>query len=224
MSSPQPSPELRARVLAAAQAEPSPPRATGTGRHAIAVTLGVAASAALLLWVGGPGAYGRPPGYTTTLAVGWLAVGLVACWAGVMRGPSMLGRPASWRIAAAVLTPVVLLATALVAGLMFPSTLAQSTSFDQETSCSMLALLMALGPLLAFAYVRRGSDPVHPRLTAAALGAAAGSLGAFGVELRCSHASLLHVARAHLGPTVLVTLVAVLAATRLVGVRAPRTR
>lgn len=217
-------PDLRARVLATASAERVAPRAVGLRRHGIAVAAGLAVSLAILFEIGGPGNYGRPAGYVPTLAILWLAVGLAAVWVGVMRGRSMLGRPAAWSVAAAVLTPVALMITATIVGFMWPSVLGESTKLRHHVSCIEFSTLMAIGPLVAFAFVRRGSDPVAPRLTGAAIGAAAGAIGALGIEVRCPHASLFHVAVGHLGPVVALTLVGAFVVGRVVGVSAPEAR
>lgn len=223
MSTPQsqvsPSAELRARVLAAARAEPVAPRAVGALRSALAITGGVAVSAAILMSIGGPGGYGRPSGYYVTLAVLWLGVGVAGAWAGVVRGRSMLGRAVSLRALVVVLVPVALVLTALVAGLAVPPYV-KATGMHEHLRCVMFTVLMAAGPLAALLFVRRGSDPVAPRITGAALGTVAGAIGGLGIELRCSHAGLFHVFVGHIVPVVALALFGALVAGRVVAVRA----
>jgi len=79
---------------------------------------------------------------------------------------------------------------------------------------------MALGPFIAFTFLRRGSDPVAPRLTGAAIGAVSGVIGAVGIELRCSHATFFHVAVGHVLPVALLAMLGALVAGRVVAVRA----
>jgi hypothetical protein len=222
MTTPALPPDLRMRVLAAASAERVAPRSVGLWQRALAVVAGVAVSVGILFAIGGPGDYGRPTGYYPTLAVLWLAVGLGAAWAGVARGRSMLGRPATWGLLAAVLTPVALMVTAAMAGLAWPSVLGDVAKMRHHVVCIEFTTLMALGPLAAFAFLRRGSDPVAPRITGAAIGAVAGAIGALGIETRCRHASLFHVAFGHLLPVVALTLVGALVVGPIVAVRARR--
>jgi hypothetical protein len=225
MTTPVPPPDLRTRVLAEVRSVPVAPRPAGSWRRTFVAVLGVGVSFALLMSIGGPGAYGRPQSYTLALAALWALVGAVAAWAGVARGRSMLGHPASWRALAAILTPVALVITALVAGALWPPPF-KLADLDKHVTCIEWTVLMALGPLVAFTFLRRGSDPVAPRLTGAAIGAASGCIGALGIELRCSHATLVHVALGHVLPVVVLTILGALVAGRVVAVRAtaPATR
>jgi len=134
----------------------------------------------------------------------------------------MLGRPAALRVVVVALTPVALLVTALVAALAWPQTLADDATVVTHLICVGFALLCALGPLVAFAVVRRGSDPVAPRLTGAAIGAASGAWGALAIELHCGHASPAHIVLGHLLPVVALTLVGILVGDAVVAVRVPR--
>jgi hypothetical protein len=220
VTAPLPPADLRSRVLATAGAERVAPNTVGARRSALIVAAGIAVSVAILYSIGGPGARERPVGYYFTLAFLWLGVGLVATWAGVSRGRSMLGRPPSWQALVAVLTPAALLATAVVAGLAWPATLDQPTDMSNHLSCVEFSLLMALGPLLAFAFVRRGSDPVAPRLTGAAIGAASGAWGALCIELRCDHPGVTHVMLSHALPVIFLALVGWLLGDRVIAVRA----
>jgi hypothetical protein len=220
VSAPQPSAELRARVLAAASAEPVPPRGTGTRRVAIALVAGFLAPVAISLYLGWPHAGGRPVAYVAALTLAWLAVGLAATWGGVSRGQSMLGRSVSARLVVATLTPAALLATALVAALAWPQTLDDDATLGSHLVCVVFTLLCALGPLVAFAVVRRRSDPVAPRLTGAAIGAASGAWGALAIELHCGHASPTHIVLGHLLPVVMLTLVGVLVGDGVVAIHA----
>ena len=132
----------------------------------------------------------------------------------------MLGRSAAVRLGVATLVPAALLATSLAAAMAWPQTLHDDTTLRSHVVCVVFTLLCALGPLVAFAVVRRRSDPVAPRLTGAAIGAASGAWGALAIELHCSHASPEHVVLAHLLPVVLLTLVGVLVGDRVVAIRA----
>ena len=220
MSEPAPSAELRARILAAASAEPVPSRAAGRRRNAFVIAGALVLPVVLSILVHGPDAGGRPCGYVVTLAVAWLMVSALATWGGVLRGPSMLGRPPSWRAVVAMLTPVALLVTAALAALAWPQTLIDDARPRDHVVCIVFSFLCALGPLVAFALIRRRSDPVAPRLTGAAIGAAAGAWGALSVELHCGHASAEHMLVGHLMPVALLALVGVAVGHLFVAIRA----
>ena len=74
--------------------------------------------------------------------------------------------------------------------------------------------------LAAFLFLRRGSDPVHPRASGAALGAAAGAWASVLIHLHCPVAATDHVLLGHLAPVLFLSLAGVLVGRRLLGVRA----
>jgi hypothetical protein len=215
-------PDLRSRVLAAAMASPAAPRAEGMRRRAVALAAGFAVPVAISLALGCPREGGRPAAYVATLAAAWLGVGLAATWAGVSRGRSMLGRSAAWRVLVAALTPAALFATAFVAALAWPRTRDDDAGALAHMVCVAVAMVCALGPLTAFAVVRRASDPVAPRLTGAAIGAASGAWGALVIELYCAHTSVGHIVLGHVLPVALLTLLGALVGDRVVAVRPQR--
>lgn len=217
---PMPSADLRARVLQAAQREPARPRAAGARVRALVVAAGFALMLGVAAWLGGPGTRGRPLGYCVLVAASWTALAALVTWAGVTRGRSMLGRPPAWRVVVAALTPAVLLAAALAAGLMWPATLEGPAPMAANLWCDLFTTLFALGPLVAFTVVRRRSDPLAPRLSGAALGAAAGAWGALGMALHCGNTTPAHVVLGHLLPVAVLTLVGMLVGDRVVAVRA----
>jgi hypothetical protein len=219
VSSLGPSAELRARVLAAASAEPVPTRSAGLARRVAVVAVGMALSVLVLVYIGGPKPDGRPMGYYLVMAALCTVVVLAATWGGVARGRSMLGRPTSMRVVVSALTPAALVVTALAAALLWPATIAEPSTIRDHVFCMELGLLMAIGPLVAFAVARRGSDPVAPRLTGAAIGAAAGAWGGLFIELRCGHASIAHVVLGHVVPVAVMTLLGALIAGSVVSVR-----
>jgi hypothetical protein len=206
-------------VLAAATAEPVPSRSAGLARRTAIIAVGMALSALVLVYIGGPRLDRRPVGYFVLIAALWLGIVFAATWAGVARGRSMLGRPTSVRVIVAALTPAALVVTAVAAGLLWPSTIGEPSTMGNHVVCIELGSLMAIGPLVAFALVRRGSDPVAPRLTGAALGAVAGAWGGLFIELRCGHASIEHVVVGHVVPVVVMTLLGALIAGSVISVR-----
>lgn len=78
----------------------------------------------------------------------------------------------------------------------------------------------AVGPFVAFAVLRRGSDPRRPWLTGAAIGTAAGAWGAAILPLICGFTAPRHMLIGHLLPVVLMAAVGVVLGERLVAVRA----
>ena len=131
----------------------------------------------------------------------------------------MLGRPTAWRIVVVALTPVALLGAALVASVVWPETTVGHDVPEDLVSCFVFTPLFALGPLVAFALVRRGSDPVAPGLSGAAIGAAAGAWGAVAMTLHCRHVTPLHVALGHIAPVVGVAILGVLVGQQVVAIR-----
>jgi hypothetical protein len=85
--------------------------------------------------------------------------------------------------------------------------------------CLSLGLAAALVPIVLGTIVLRGAAPVGSRLTAGALGAAAGSLGGFVLHLHCPIADRVHVGVVHGG---VVAVAAVLTAALASGPLRPR--
>jgi hypothetical protein len=74
--------------------------------------------------------------------------------------------------------------------------------------------------LLSLALLRRGSDPVHPVATGAALGAACGAAAGVMVELWCPVAAPRHVAIGHILPITIVSILGALLGSRVIAMRA----
>jgi hypothetical protein len=219
MNGPQPSAEVRARVLAAVRAETVAPRANSARRRAWVIGLGFAAWAGASFGLGLPALRGRPASYVWALSACWLLVGIGSTWGGVGRGRSMLGRAPAARFATAVLTPVALVAAAIGSAMLWPQTLADESSAQAALVCLLWTIGLALGPLVAFLAVRRGVEPIAPRLSAAALAAAAGAWGALAIEVHCLHTSLSHVVLGHVLPVALLGVLGAVIGHRIVAVR-----
>lgn len=199
MTSPSPPSELRARVLEAARREPARSRAHGARRRAFTIALGFVALALTALAIGAhPGR--RPSAYIVALAASWWVLAVGATWAGVGRGRLMLGRSAFARIAVVMVTPLALALTGLLAGRIWPAALQDASGGYEDARCTLVTFLLALGPLLAFARVRRESEPIHPRLSGAALGVAAGTWGAALLVVICAFARPAHMLIGHVLP------------------------
>jgi hypothetical protein len=214
-----PSPELRVRILEAARREPVRTRAQGLRARALVLGAGFAAPLVLSIVVGGPTSQGRPADYKWLLAAAFALFAGLATWAGVAQGRSMLGRPTPWRAAVAMLTPLVLLLLSFFASIVWPETALGHDVPGDLVTCLIFTPLFALGPLVAFAVVRRGSDPIAPELSGAALGASAGAWGAVAITLHCPHVTLVHVAIGHIVPVAALALLGVLIGRHIVAIR-----
>jgi hypothetical protein len=215
----QPSPELRSRILEALEREPAPTRAAGRRRRARALVLGFGALLGALA-VMGPKIHHRSPGYVAVLVFTWLFVAALATWAGVAPGRSMLGRPAAFRVAVIVLTPVAMMSGWAVAALIWPSMLHDTSTASRHLICDVVTFLLAIGPLFAFGFVRRGSDPVNPALTGAAIGTASGAWAAVVLHLVCGYTSAFHILVGHVAPVLGIALVGSVLTARTVAIRA----
>jgi negative regulator of sigma F NrsF-like protein len=210
-------PELRDRVLAAVEREPVPSRVEGARRRIRAVVLGFGSLLATLAFLG-LRAHGRPHGYIGAVFFAWFLVAAVATWAGVGQGRSMLGRPAGWLVAVVALTPVAMLAAWAGVAMAWPTTLHDASGVHQHLVCDVATLGFSIGPLLAFVRLRRGSDPVTPRLTAAAIATAAAAWGAVALHLVCGFTAPVHILLGHVAPVLFVAMAGALLMERRVAV------
>ncbi len=129
----------------------------------------------------------------------------------------------------AVATPIALLAVSVALGMVWPQMLHEAPGRHQRVLwfvapphivCLIATPLFAVGPLIAFALIRRSSDPVTPRLTGAALGTAAGAWAALAIDLHCARGSIHHVLVGHAVPMVALALIGMTLGGRVVAVRA----
>lgn len=218
-----PSAELRARVLDAVRHEPSLPRVDVERQRWMVITRGFAVASAICIAAaihGSEAKTPRPLGCILSLELLWASLAVAATWAGVNRGASMLGRPRAWRIAVAVLTPAAMLAAWLPVAFAWPQTLQDASSLRAHLICVAMTMTLAAGPLVAFVRLRRASDPVSPRLTGAALGAAAGAWGDAAHVLICGYTAPAHILIGHILPVVLLAGVGVVLGDRVVALRA----
>ena len=213
-----PPPELRSRILEALERDPVPTRAEGARRRTRALVLGFGALLGTLAVIG-PKLHHRSPGYVAALVFTWLFIAAMATWAGVAPGRSMLGRPAATRIAVIVLTPVALMSGWALAALAWPATLHDASTPSRHLICDAVTFALAIGPLFAFGFLRRGSDPVSPRLTGAAIGTAAAAWAAVVLHLVCGYTSAIHILVGHVLPVLGIALVGSVVTARTVAIR-----
>ncbi len=211
-------PDLKQRVLAAARREPSPTRAITARRGAILAVLAVLGPVAIFFAVGGLRPDQRPAPHVALTALGWAAIAAVATWQAFGRGRSMLGRPRGRVLVVSMLTPLLLLGWVLVCNAAYPEAVIPCPPVHGLV-CLGWTLALAAAPFVALTLARRASDPVHPLATGAALGAAAGAWGAVMIDLRCSFATLSHVALGHALPVVLLAGLGTWVGSRVIAVR-----
>ncbi len=213
-----PSSDLRARLLAAVAEEAAPTRAEH--RRALLVR-GVVV---VLVLVGAFFALGGThPGDRDDVAlygtfVAWLLLAAAAAWAAGTRGRSMMGRPRALLLAVAVgLAPALALSAELAGGL---ARAAEDPGARAHFLCFAIATGVGLAPWAFVVWLRRSSDPLHPRATGAALGAMAGAIGAVFVDLHCPSSYSAHVLLGHVLPAAALAVLGALLGPRLLGVRA----
>jgi len=145
----------------------------------------------------------RPDGLVLQSAVGSAVLAVAAAIVGVGRGRSMLGRPRSWLLSLVILTPLALFAWRVLVSSQYPNMMLEWHG-RPGLRCFLLSCVLALGPLLGVLWVRRGSDPVHPRLTAAGVATAAGAGAWVLVDLWCPVGFVPHLLLGHVLPLVLL--------------------
>jgi hypothetical protein len=199
--------DLRSRILAEVKKTPAPTRAEHRKRVALVAGIGAIATTALFFATGGftPGAR---PAELIAFTVGF-ALFAAAMLTRLSSGgsTSMLGRPRHVLVTACIVTAPLLAIVALVAAMCWPGPASEPVPGAAHLSCAALTLLQGSLPLIALLAPKRGSDPLHPAVTGAALGMTAGAWTATMAYLRCPHAAALHCIVAHVAPTVLLTLV-----------------
>jgi hypothetical protein len=197
--------ELRARVLAEAARTPSPTRAVYKRRVLLIAAIGAVATASLFVVMGGMAPGTRPVEMIAfTVGFGLLAAAVLTRLSSGPRG-SMLGRPRSVLLTAVVVTAPLLALVALSATMAWPDHAGQEVGGSVHFACGLISVAQGALPLLALLLPRRGSDPVHPAITGAALGMTAGAWTVVMAYLRCPHGAAMHCIVAHVVPTLVLT-------------------
>ncbi len=212
------SPDLRQRVLEAARREPVASRRQVRTRQLIMWALAVAITLALFFLVGGPRPGPRPTALVVATAMGAFAVAAVALWSAI-GGHGMLGRARSWLLAVAIAAPLAFLLWKVSWSGHYDH-MADAWATRPGFKCLGLTFLFALLPLGALVFMRRGSDPTHPRTLGLALGVASGTMAAALVDLWCPVGHLSHLLLGHVLPTALLGLLGGWIGQRVLGVRA----
>lgn len=212
--------DLKQRILESARATPSPTRDEAR-RRAWLILPGSCVLGAILFFAfdGVHHGQGRPTWFYLASLAGWATVAAAAMWAALSRGQSALGRPTGWLFAVIAGTPAILFAMMYA----FAAAQPEVTVLHADRlglRCLGLALAGAAFPFIALARARRGSDPVHPAATGAALGAACGACAGVIVELWCPVGALRHVAVGHILPILVVAVLGAVTGSRVIAMRA----
>jgi hypothetical protein len=215
--------DLKTRVLEAARAAPSPTRQDRVaGARVILVVSPAVAVALLLAFDGLHHGQGRPRWFFLAATAGWAIVALAATWVALARHRLAAAFPREWLVGVALGTPVVLFGMMLGFALAFP----ELTTLHAERvgfRCLGLALATAAFPFAALTRLRRGSDPVHPVASGAAIGVACGAWAGVVVELWCPVAAMRHVLVGHVLPMVVLGALGAMFASRVIAMSAPAT-
>lgn len=210
---PDPAAAVAARVAPSPPAPPdaaSPTRIERRNRIRFAAALAVAWIVAVIVRFGvrddlvAPGVLGLLVIWSALAAVG-LALTLLPRGRGLPPGIRAV------QIALAAI-PAIWIATAIARTASAPEA---PLTLRTAGACMTIANVMALGPLVVAGLLIRGSFTSAPALRGAAVGAAAGLLGAIGIHAHCPIEAASHVVVAHGAPLVAGALVgAVLGALR----------
>lgn len=197
--------DLRARILAEVARTPSPTRPVHRRRVLVMAAVGALATATLFVAMGGVSAGTRPAEMIAfTVGFGLLAAAVLTRLSSNARGP-MLGRPKPVLLTAIVLAAPLLALFALATTMMWPAPASEPVNESTTLACGLISLAQGALPLLALLLPRRGTDPVHPAVTGAALGMTAGAWSVVMAYLRCPHAASMHCVLAHVVPTLVLT-------------------
>lgn len=200
--------ESKVRLLAQVSAERSPTRREVRLLAGVGAALGILVSVCAFLAVGGfrEGGLPRDPRLIAWTVSGTAALAAAAAAWSVRRGRT-LGAPRAVLRGLIVALPLVLFAWKVGVSSFFPG----GTDWDPARvglRCLGVGHLVGLPVLAGFFVARWRTDPLHPGLTAAALGATAGVFAALLVDLWCPVGHPGHVLLGHVLPVVSLTLLA----------------
>jgi hypothetical protein len=217
---------LKARLLERIASSDPPTRGAVVRRERILVATGLSIAVSIFLASGGFRDWGapRPPTLVGATFLATAAIAGGALWVAWGRGSSSLGARSSWLWGAALGAPMALLACKMGLSADYPGA---STWLADRVGFRCLALSSALGAtvLTAFLAARRGTDPLHPGASGAALGVAAGLSAAVLMDLWCPVAAPSHLLLGHVVPVLSLGLAGLLIGRRVLAVQwAPQDR
>jgi hypothetical protein len=209
------SPELRQRILLAARSEPALSRRQVVRQTLALVVVAVAVSLLAFLAAGGARSGGRPIALVLATTAGAVGIAVLTLGVALSRGPRMLGWARGWLVLAGVAAPLVFLAWKM--GLSSAHDLAEPARPGYR--CLALTLSLALAPLGALIFARRGSDPAHPRSLGLAIGIGVGMAAVALVDLWCPIGDPQHLLLGHVLPVAALGALGVWLGHRLLALR-----
>jgi hypothetical protein len=135
----------------------------------------------------------------------------------------MLGRPRWALVLVAVAVPPLLVAWKLSWSARFVGALV-AVPGRPGLRCFALSLVLALAPLAAILWARRGRDSVHPRALGAAVAVAVGALAWIAVDGWCPIGDPGHVLLGHWLPLELLAAAGALLGGLVLGLKSPPRR
>jgi hypothetical protein len=208
----------KAQLLAKLRAEPSPARDVVQQKDRRLVLLGTLGTLVLLVGVG-VHLVRRPHALVCASGLSWAIIAAVTTAVVLYRGPWMLGAPRGWLVSFAVLV-VPALALAWFSLPWRELTTPLSSPLRDDALCFGVTLLLSSGPLYILFRLRQDGDPLHPGLTGASLGAAAGAWGVTLMDLHCEHIDPRHMLLGHFVPVLVLVAAGALIARRALAVDA----
>ncbi|HKO51103.1 MAG TPA: NrsF family protein [Polyangiaceae bacterium] len=209
--------QLRARVIDLTTREPSPTRAQLSRKHRLVLCIAMLVPLLVFIGWGGIRVGPRPERLVLETALGSAVLAAGVAIVGIGRGRSMLGRPRAWLVTQVLLTPVLLFGWRVLTSAGYPNMM--NRWLDRPGfRCLSLSLILALAPLLGLLWLRRGSDPVQPRLTAAAVGAGVGAGAWLLVDLWCPVGYVPHLLLGHVLPLLVLIALSALVGSRVIAV------
>jgi hypothetical protein len=202
----RPPEQLKSRILGAIAVLPSSNRRRHVARASLLLVGAVAVSLSFFFLAGGVRVGGRPLSLVIGTALGTGVATCVASYVALGRSNSMMGRPRVWLLAVAVASPLMLLLWKVAWSAQYDGGIDRWPE-RPGLRCLKLSLAIGIVPLVAVLFVRRGTDPTHPRSLGFAIGMALGLCSAELIDLWCPVAYLPHLLQGHILPAVVLGLV-----------------
>ena len=208
----------RAELLRVAATIESPTRATMRTRNILLMVSAIVVPFGIWVARGGMQVGPRPLWFVLGTALGWAVAAAWALWASLSRQGSMLGPSRRWLGRVVMLVPTAMFVWMLIWDLIDTDRLAPWPD-RWGRKCLELTLLLGIWPLVAIVLMRRGTDPVHPGATGAAIGASVGCATGVLLDLWCPIADPSHVFFGHILPLLILSLGGVLLGRWMLGLR-----
>jgi hypothetical protein len=213
--------QQRAALLEAARTVDAPTRSGMRLRNLLLMISALVVPFAVWIAAGGIRVAPRPLWFVVGTALGWAVAGVWGLWASLSRQGSMLGPSRRWLHAIVILVPVLMFVWMLGWDLVDTDRLAAWPG-RVGWLCLKLTLAAGIWPMIALILMRRGTDPVHPGATGAAIGASVGCTTGVLLDLWCPIADPAHVLLGHVLPLLLLSFGGVLLGKWLLSLRGRR--